>query len=224
MAYTVYMHTAPNGKVYIGMTGSSPEKRWNGGHGYRNNPYFWNTIVKYGWCNIKHDILFSGLTKKEAEQKEIELIAAHKSTNPAFGFNCENGGSCAGRVSEKTKQKISVAMKGKQHKPMSDETRRKISEHRKGKTPNRDYGHLSAETREKISHSKKGAKMPAATLERRCITQGKRVMCIETGATFNAIKEAAEATGAPASCISGVCKGARKTAGGYHWKYITGEK
>lgn len=30
--YSVYKHTAPNGKVYIGITGKDPEKRWlNGG-------------------------------------------------------------------------------------------------------------------------------------------------------------------------------------------------
>lgn len=31
--YTVYKHTTPSGKVYIGITGQKPERRWqNGNH------------------------------------------------------------------------------------------------------------------------------------------------------------------------------------------------
>lgn len=33
--YSVYKYTAPNGKVYIGITGKDPEKRWLNGRGYR---------------------------------------------------------------------------------------------------------------------------------------------------------------------------------------------
>jgi len=29
--YCVYKHTSPNGKMYIGMTGQNPEKRWGKG-------------------------------------------------------------------------------------------------------------------------------------------------------------------------------------------------
>lgn len=81
--FCVYKHTAPNGKVYIGITGRNPLARWNGGNGYRNNPHFWNAICKYGWDNIRHEIIMSGLSKEESEQCEIMLIKSHDSTNPA---------------------------------------------------------------------------------------------------------------------------------------------
>lgn len=29
MNYSVYKHTAPNGKIYIGITSMKPENRWN---------------------------------------------------------------------------------------------------------------------------------------------------------------------------------------------------
>lgn len=73
--FCVYKHTAPNGKVYIGITGRNPLARWNGGNGYRNNPHFWNAICKYGWDNIRHEIIMSGLSKEESEQCEIMLIS-----------------------------------------------------------------------------------------------------------------------------------------------------
>lgn len=105
--YTVYMHTSPSGKRYIRITSQLPKERWQNGRGYSYNSYFYNAINKYSWKNIKYEILFEGLTKEEAEQKEIELIAKYKSNQREFGYNIDNGGSCVGRMSEETKQKIS---------------------------------------------------------------------------------------------------------------------
>lgn len=54
--YTVYMHTCPNDKVYIGITKRKPSVRWNNGKGYQHNEYFSRAIEKYGWESFKHDI------------------------------------------------------------------------------------------------------------------------------------------------------------------------
>ncbi len=35
--YCVYMHTAPNGKVYIGITSQKPSQRFGRGRGYWHN-------------------------------------------------------------------------------------------------------------------------------------------------------------------------------------------
>ena len=48
----------------------------------------------------------------------------------------------------------------------------------------------------------------------------RRVECIETGAQYDSIVEAEEKTGVCKSSICGCCNGRRKTAGGYHWKYV----
>lgn len=45
--YTVYMHIAPNNKIYIGITSKKPKYRWNNGTGYINNDYFTRAIKKY---------------------------------------------------------------------------------------------------------------------------------------------------------------------------------
>lgn len=93
--YVVYKHTSPNGKCYIGITRQSPpEKRWGyKGNGYCDNEHFSRAISKYSWENIKHEILFTNLTKEEAEQKEIELIAFYDSMNPDKGYNMTPGGN-----------------------------------------------------------------------------------------------------------------------------------
>lgn len=112
--YSVYKHTLPkeisgkdNDMLYIGITGSEPKKRWRkNGSGYKNNQYFWRSIEKYGWKNFTHEILYTNLTKDEAEQKEIELIAYYKSDNREFGYNIEHGGNSHGKHSEESKQKM----------------------------------------------------------------------------------------------------------------------
>ena len=104
-AYFVYKHTFPNDKVYIGITSyEKPNGRWRNGKGYKSQ-YVYRAINKYGWENIKHEILFENLSKVEAEAKEVELIAKYKSNNSKYGYNIENGGHthC---VSEKTKKKL----------------------------------------------------------------------------------------------------------------------
>ena len=70
--YTVYKHTCPNGKVYIGITKQKPERRWGiNGRGYKENEYFYRAIQKYGWQNIKHEIIAEGLTEEEDRKSVV---------------------------------------------------------------------------------------------------------------------------------------------------------
>ena len=113
MSYTVYKHTSPNNKVYIGITSRKPEYRWNSGKGYINNKYFTTAINKYGWNEFEHSILYENLSKEEAETKEIELIKKYKSNQREYGYNIENGWNSIGKLSNETKYKLSIAHKGK---------------------------------------------------------------------------------------------------------------
>ena len=90
--WTVYMHTSPNNRVYVGITSKKPTRRWDNGNGYSYNPYFSNAIKKYGWENFKHEILYNGLTKEEACIKEQELIKKYKSNQFKHGYNQSAGG------------------------------------------------------------------------------------------------------------------------------------
>lgn len=106
------MHTCPNGKRYIGITMQKVNDRWKDGKGYKTNIYFNRAIQKYGWENIQHDVLFEELTKENAEAKEVELIAEHKTNDIKFGYNMESGGNHNGAVNPITKQRLSIAHTG----------------------------------------------------------------------------------------------------------------
>ena len=112
--YIVYMHVCPNNKKYIGITKQLPEKRWKKGDGYRTQKYFKRAIDKYGWNNIQHIILLKNLTKKEACNKEIELIKKYKTNNYKNGYNVSSGGDGANGIiiSEKQKEILRKALKG----------------------------------------------------------------------------------------------------------------
>lgn len=113
--WTVYMHKTPNNKVYIGITCRETKKRWGkNGIYYKCQPYFYNAILKYGWENIEHTILYQNLSKEEAKEKEVELISQYDSTNRDKGYNLSIGGEGHSGYSptKETRQKMSDSHKG----------------------------------------------------------------------------------------------------------------
>lgn len=87
--FYVYIHTVPNGKIYIGQT-SNCLKRWRDGDGYKDNEPFYKDILKYGWNNIKHEIISQFEDRASAERLESTLIAILQSENTNIGYNQTN--------------------------------------------------------------------------------------------------------------------------------------
>ena len=75
------------GRRYIGITSDTPGTRWNEGAGYEKQRRFNEAIRKYGWQNIKHEILEAGLTEIEAKKVETELIKEYRTRDKQFGYN-----------------------------------------------------------------------------------------------------------------------------------------
>ena len=128
----VYLHVFPNGKVYVGMTNRTPEIRWESGSGYRTQPLMSKAINKYGWDNVRHEIVAQGVSLDEANKIEKELIAANMSTDFRFGYNMEYGGNGIGKHSEETKRKIGDSHRGKK---ISQSVLDRMSIVRKNSTP-----------------------------------------------------------------------------------------
>lgn len=211
--YKVYKHTFPNNKVYIGITKQVPHKRWeSGGTGYKECPRMWNAIKKYGWENVKHEVLYDGLTKDEAESYEIALISEFKSNNENYGYNIENGGNVVGTHSIETKMKISNGNKGKKKKPCSDEMKLYYSEIFSG-DKNPFYGKKHTEkSKSKISQSRIGNKWAKRKAIQQFSLDGFFI------AEYETITEAHNRTGISMASISNAINGKYKKAGGYVWK------
>jgi group I intron endonuclease len=191
--YTLYMHIFPNGKVYVGITSIKTWERWSGGHGYSGQPLMHRAIMKYGWKNIRHIVLADGMTREEAETAERETIKKFRSNNRRFGYNIANGGSAAGKHTEETKAKMSAAKSGEN---------------------NPFYGRqLSQDHKQKIRDTRKERGIEPVNKQ--------RVRCLETGIIYESTAQATRETGIHNYAIRRVCYGERKTAGGYHWEYIS---
>lgn len=202
--YTVYMHIAPNGKKYVGITKSRLNKRWSNGKGYWANKYFSNAIKKYGWENIKHAILYMKLTKEEAEEKEKELIKKFQTTDRRFGYNIEGGGGLKKEVSLETREKLRKNATGIHP---SEETRRKMSESHKGEKCHFYGTHLNEERKEKL----------------REIKSKQVIQMTESGEiikTFPSMKEAAYSLGITRQAITSCCNGKTKKCKGYVWRLV----
>jgi group I intron endonuclease len=208
--FTVYRHTSPIGKVYIGITCQPLEKRWAKGAGYKHSPHFLAAIEKYGWLGFTHDILATGLSKEEAEQMEIDLIAQYKSTDPRFGYNTDRGGSTGPKHTPETKAKIGEANRTREWKPESKE---KLRAYRKAHP-------IKPETAKKIGEANRGRKHRAESIERIRKAQPKRaVVNLDTGAKYASVMEASRALRISPSHIVKACKGKRRVAGGFRWCY-----
>ena len=234
MAYTVYKHTSPSGKVYIGVTSLRPEERWGGGAGYVKNKHFNRAIKKYGWENIKHEILFDGLSKGDAFKIEIKLIKEYRSNEREFGYNKSSGGesSVRGLHWHQSKETIEKRVQKMRGRKLTQEQRKKLSESHKGQVSHQKGKPISEEIKAKISNTlkkwnsehespNKGRKYKKTKEAILATSRGhyKPVVCIETGIIYESIMAAETLTKTDGSSISSVCKGKRKTAGGYHWRY-----
>lgn len=197
--YKVYKHIFPNGKCYIGITGrNNVESRWGrNGNAYHGQTYIVNAIQKYGWNNIKHEILFDNLTKEEAEHKEIELIALCKSNQKNYGYNIELGGKLTGNKSPQGREILRNKMII--NNPMKNRViSSKVSAALTGK-------HLTEICKNKISEN---------SIRRR------KIICLNNGKIFNMITDASKEYNIDKASISKVCSKNRSSVGGYLFAYL----
>lgn len=208
-----------NNKKYIGITKQeNPEHRWGvNGCKYRESPYFYAAIEKYGWDKFEHIIIAKGLSKEEACKMEVMLIAKHKTQNKHYGYNILPGGT-APSLPQETRDKIAKGLIGNQNglgKPCSEEKRRKISESQKGRK--------FSEERKQTLRKPKSIRHPCSPEKRQRIIDAKKdkkpIVCIETNVSYPSIHECARQMNLSATTICAVIKGRHKSTGGYHFKY-----
>lgn len=218
--YIVYCHTnKKNNKKYIGITCQKAQRRWKSGWGYLSSPYFLNAIKKYGWDNFTHEVLFENLSKEDAENKEIELIAKYNLTNKKYGYNSRHGGN-SNIPNEETLEKMRKAGQAR-----ADDIKRYYAEHPDALEAVRlrvlkDYQE-HPEIKEKIRDSVKRAFINNPKLRELCCLHSKKpVMCIETGVIYSSVSETARAFNVTKESISCHLHGRCKTIKNMHFKFI----
>lgn len=225
--YTVYKHTTPSGKVYIGITIETVVKRWKNGRGYEGCTAFERAIKKYGWKNIKHEILKTGLNKETACAEERRLIKQYDSANPEHGYNLTLGGDHY-EMNAEMRERVSVAQKKRfANRPEDREHLSRIQRGRKMSAESSEkkrramieYIEKHPERREKCRETFKGVKRSEEFCRKLGERKSKPVICKTTGQRFKSITEATKIMNVPPGGISATLSGRAKTCGGYEWEY-----
>lgn len=141
-----------NDKVYVGQTWDDLKSRWKNGYGYKRQPHMNAAINCYGKAAFYYELLTIAHTQEIADYWEKHFIEMYKSNDREFGYNLTNGGS-NGKHSQSSKDKMSLARKGKPGRFQSPEIRAKISTTSTGRV-------VSEETKTKISIANSGKNSP----------------------------------------------------------------
>lgn len=142
--YIVYIYTNKyNKKKYVGMTNQSLKARRGNKQfaDYRNCTEFYQAIQEFGSEAFESRIVGEFLHVEQAEEMERQLIAILRTQEETYGYNLRAGGK-GGKHSDKTKERIGKANKGK---VISLQQRKQISEANSVKVVCLDqYGELIA--------------------------------------------------------------------------------
>lgn len=139
-----------NDKTYIGQTIFSLKNRKLSHINKANNNkhYFARALTKYGSNNFKWKIICICPNIETLNEQEQYYIAFYDSINNGYNLTKGGNGTMGYRHTEKAKNKMSIT-----HKNMSDKTRQKIGIASKGRKH-------SEESKQKISKAIKGDKNP----------------------------------------------------------------
>lgn len=140
-----------NGKIYIGMDTKNNDKYLGSGL------LLQKAIKKHGLENFKKEIIEHCNSKKQLSEREKYWIKQLNSQNPKVGYNIADGGHGGNTYTEECKSKVSKMLK---NRIVSEETRKKMSNSRKGKN------YLTEESKKRISQAHKGKKLSEAHKEK----------------------------------------------------------
>lgn len=217
--WTIYKHTSPSGKSYIGLTSKDPEKRWLEGAGYNPKTKFGKAIIKYGWHNFTHEILETEIdtlaVAQEREKYYIKFFDSFKN-----GYNSTEGGdSVAPDIIQKRKvvcyetQEVfdsTVAAGEKyqiEHSNISRACKTGIAAKGKHFLYLEDWDTKWKPFDKRTNTSKT-----------------KAIICEETQQIFSSVREASRVMDITASLISRCCNGQLKSTHGYHFNFIKKEE
>lgn len=154
--YCYYDTLKDNEVVYVGKDSHIDENRRYKQHlsHYCYNEQQINRVLQNNPDRFKYKVLKKGnFSQNLLNALEIIYIRRY---SPRFNYTIGGEGSFGRVLSEETKEKLRQANLGKKH---SLETRKKMSESRKGKNSPMYGKHLSDETKQKISDAHRGKKL-----------------------------------------------------------------
>lgn len=153
-----------NGKMYHGQTIEKDiNDRWKAYKGVycKSQPKLYNALKSYRPENFLFEVIDT-TPQNQSQLDELEIFYIAKFDSMNNGYNCDPGGK-GGKKSEETKKKMCTSNKGKMGmlgKHHSEETKRKLSELRKGSKNGMFGKKIPDEIKEKVSQKLRGKLNP----------------------------------------------------------------
>lgn len=215
-----------NGRRYIGQS-VDVDGRWSKHRSALNRHCHDNRYLQYDWDEYGPDVFDFYVVEycdaNRLDDRERYYIRVCKTSNRYYGYNLQLGGKDHGYPSEETKKKISESNKvayqnSDLRKQRSDDALKQWSNPEiKSKIMGQNNGmygrHHTEEARQKIRQAATGRVSPKRLMI--------PVLCVELNRAFSCAAEAAKEFNVQSSGILGVCRGTRKTIGGYHWTFLS---
>lgn len=209
--WSLYRHITPSGKVYIGITSQKPEHRWNNGKGYLNSrrTKFKSSIIKYGWDNIKHEVLFTNLDENTAKRLEVELIRHYKGLGVSLNHT-DGGEGVRGIIPWNKGIKLPYEKSNKlRGRRLSEEHKRKLSISHKGKVSRKGF-HLTSFQIENLRKVNTGRKKSIEEKEKISKAFSKPIALLDSNGyiikRYNSATEAATKLGIDISYLNRCCR------------------
>lgn len=229
-----------NGNFYIGQTRTSLSRRFNDHKSEARrgevNMVLYNAMRKYGveMFTIEDIELVETETKDELSKKlnerEVYFIATLK---PPYNTAPGGLGHTGIEWTEERRRRFKELMSGENNpnfgKPLSDETKEKLSTALKGRVIPEDVRKKtsetmrgvpkSEETRKKMSEARRGWSMPRGKDSKKAIAIDQYDKEGNFVKSFGSISDAANEIGCQSSGICFCLKGKLQTSAGFVWKY-----
>lgn len=213
-----------NNKLYIGQS-ICIEDRWYKHRYTLRRGVHDNILLQKDWDKYGNDyfelVVIEKCNKDQLDEKEKYYIKKYNSLDNANGYNMTFGGKNSGiKFTDLASKRLSNSIKKSYNEDLINQRKQsalnqwanpEIKKKIMGKN-NGMYGRThTKEAREKISNAHKGQPSPTRNTT--------PVLCIELNKTFSCAAVAAKELNIHPSILE-VCKGNRKTCGGYHWKFV----
>ena len=208
-----------NGRSYIGQAQDLSSRRKHHINDLNNNKHAnshlqraWN---KYGADNFQWEIL-ELCHIENLNDREVYWIEVFDAFHNGFNMTMGGGGIRGYKATEDSKQKRRLKMLGEKN-PMYGRTGKlnpAYGRNMSGENSPSFGKHHTEESKEKNRQSHLGKNNICS----------KAVICVETNELFWSMGEAGRNKNCSDTTICKCCKGVKKTAGGYHWRYATQEE